>query len=740
MPRAAAQARTSPCSQCPTPVDPLRAARVAVFGDRFFYFCSAACKEAFSLHMQSARLAPARSEPPPVEVAPPREPVVREVSVREAGVPEPATRPERAPERPRSTPPGPRREAVRSLVLESPESPSRAGVLPAAAALGLLGLSIDLALGSNAPPWLAPGLSAASCGALIWATLNQPQMVWRGPALLGLLAPLGATLAALGSLLIERRAAPLTAAMAGSICLAAATSLVLLGRERRALQPRLDRLELALSERDHVPRSAGATRRSSALKPGEELLLEPGERAPVDAVIIAGRAQVEPWFESPLRLARQEGDALLAGARPLDAALRTLVRWAGVDRAWARLTLDPLRRADRHAGPARLSERLATTGALGLAVLGGSITLSSRLETAVALSSAAALAATLASLAWPELVALQLARGLHELLERGISFRSPSALDRTARTTAVVFCAEGTLLEGELTVSSIEPSANLSRQELLALLCGAYSGASSPLTVALSRCAQAEQIRPDATRSPSHFPGLGITAVASAGQSLVVGTRGLLLERRISVAGAEGRIAELQALGRSVLLAALDGRWVGLISLQDSVAVGGRAAVQSLLDAGVEPILLSAEARETCQAVARHLGIDQVRPEILPDERALEIRRLAEGAPGLAVVGRSSTDETALAAAPLSINVDHVGGPLERWDVDIASGDVRDAAWAVQHTRQLYGRTRRSLSAAALPAAAALVWLCLGLPAWVTPLAALAGSVWALHGSRILRV
>ena len=230
-------------------------------------------------------------------------------------------------------------------------------------------------------------------------------MVWRGPALLGLLAPLGATLAALGSLLIERRAAPLTAAMAGSICFAAATSLALLGRERRASS----RASIGSSWRypSGAERRVQQARRgaSSALKPGEELLLEPGEPAPADSVIIAGRAQVQPWFESPLRLARQEGDALLAGARPLDAALRTVVRWAGADRAWARLTLDPLRRADCHAGPARLRNAWRRRGALGLAILGGGITLSSRLETAVALSSAAALAATLASLAWPELVA-----------------------------------------------------------------------------------------------------------------------------------------------------------------------------------------------------------------------------------------------------------------------------------------------------------------------------------------------
>src|SRR6185436_13830842 len=109
---------------------------------------------------------------------------------------------------------------------------------------------------------------------------------------------------------------------------------------------------------------------------------------------------------------------------------------------------------------------------------------------------------------------------------------------------------------------------------------------------------------------------------------------------------------------------------------------GARSAVQTLIDANIEPVLLSGAARDTCRALGQHLGIEHVRPEVLPEDRAAELRRLTDTTPGLAVVGRSSKDDAALGAEPLSINIDEAGGPLERWDVDIASGDVRDAAWA----------------------------------------------------------
>jgi len=204
--------------------------------------------------------------------------------------------------------------------------------------------------------------------------------------------------------------------------------------------------------------------------------------------------------------------------------------------------------------------------------------------------------------------------------------------------------------------------------------------------------------------------------------------RALLLGRRISVAGAEKRVAELEALGRSVLLAALDGRYVGLLALQDGIAAGGRAAVQYLIDAEVEAILLSGEARDTCNALAHHLGIDHVRPEVAPEDRASELRRLADSTPDLAVVGRASKDDAVLGAVPLSINIEGAGGALERWDIDVASGDARDAAWAVHLARKLYADTTRSIVAASAPALVALLASLLGLPAWLAPLAGVAGS------------
>ncbi|HTV19563.1 MAG TPA: HAD family hydrolase, partial [Polyangiaceae bacterium] len=592
-----------PCSTCRGRVDPLRAARVAIFDERFHYFCSPECR---------VRFVPGSPPPLAAAVASPREPDV------DAG---------RASELPDSEAPGVANVPRDSRVGEPPSAArrdSRFGVssadsfieatpvriegaswFVAAIGLGSVGALLTLpALSSALPRWLPAVCAAPACVALLIATSRE-----RGrEATSARVAPLVAAAAALLAVAVDPARAVACARLAAVVSAVAAASRLWIVH----LRARFDALSRWVAEALDSDSPDAGTRTAASLKPGEELVLQPGARVGVDVVITAGRAQVEPWPWSRLRLQRGEGDGLLAGATVTDGALRAMVRWVGNDRGWARLGVDPARRADRHLGVARLAEWLATTGAASLGVLGSAVSLALDVPPLLALAHGAALGAALANSALSELIAVYIVQGVHRLALRGICFRSAAALDRAGRTSSVVFCDRGTLLSGELSVASIEPASDIGENELLALLAGAHAGIASPLAAALTRSLSAQRLRPDATRSPDHLPGLGVTAVASNGQALVAGTRALLLQRRISVASAESRIAELEALGRSVLLVALDGRWVGLVALQDGLRAGSRAATQTLLDAGIEPVLLSGEARETCRALARHIGIEHV--------------------------------------------------------------------------------------------------------------------------------
>src|SRR5262249_37694258 len=122
----------------------------------------------------------------------------------------------------------------------------------------------------------------------------------------------------------------------------------------------------------------------------------------------------------------------------------------------------------------------------------------------------------------------------------------------------------------------------------------------------------------------------------------------------------------------------------------DGLRPGARAAVQHLLDAQIEPVLMSGDARETCEAIGRTLDIDHIRPEVLPSDRSAEVRRLIEAGTSVAVLGHSGADEMALGAADVAVALGAAGSTPGDFGVTLASDDVRDAALALA----LASRTR----------------------------------------------
>jgi P-type E1-E2 ATPase len=148
-----------------------------------------------------------------------------------------------------------------------------------------------------------------------------------------------------------------------------------------------------------------------------------------------------------------------------------------------------------------------------------------------------------------------------------------------------------------------------------------------------------------------------------------------------------------------------------------------------LLDAGIEPVLLSGDTRETCEALGRAVDIDHIRAEVLPQDRSDEIRRLSDGGATVAVLGRSPVDDAALSAAEVSVALDSAGFSAAEWSVQLASDDVRDGAFALRLAHECRQSALKGLAAAATPGLAAGLLMAAGLAPNVTPvLAALAGA------------
>jgi cation transport ATPase len=354
--------------------------------------------------------------------------------------------------------------------------------------------------------------------------------------------------------------------------------------------------------------------------------------------------------------------------------------------------------------------------------------------------------------------ALAHARAQAQGLTHGIVFKEAAAFDAAGRAAIAVVCSRGTVLTGEPEIVALETigSGSLggvpsdggrptplaggqlpgSEAHILALAAGAEAASTHPFATAILRAARARGVTPESVRSTTIHEGLGVTALVGAGDRLVVGSRAFLLQEKVSVAVADARAQELEAQGRSVLLVALAGKLVGLVALQDGLRAGARAAVQRLLDARIEPVLLSGESRETCETIARALDIDHVRPEVLPGERGGEVRALGEGGHVVAVIGHPSSDDGALGAADVAVAMTASRGANE-WAVSLASDDVRDAALALSLPHGARERARAALALGLAPGVVALLAVASGVaPVVLGPLAMALGVALAFGAAQ----
>jgi P-type E1-E2 ATPase len=565
------------------------------------------------------------------------------------------------------------------------------------------------------------------------ASTPHPIPILTGPAL--------ATLLAAAAVVTEHASAASAISFAALVVCLTAAQIGLIDTVRGALDAEREQIAAALEH--EARRVAGDTIVSAAaadLRPGEEILLEPGDTLPVDAQVVAGTATVLPWIGATAPLHCDDGQTLVAGARVVEGRLRAIVAWAGNDRAWIRLTNDPRRRADLHAPLAQLGRHAAERWAPLAAGLAALTTYAGNQNLVAIMAGSIAAYWAVANVGVAQIASVHVLRAVLSGLRRGIVYRSAEALDRAGRVQSVAFCARGTLLLGEPEVTNVEAIGQHEGEHVLSLVAGAESAVGHPISNAVLRAARARDVRPDAVRSPTYLPGLGVTAVAASGQSLVVGNRALMLKERISVAMAEHKITDLEAMGRTVLLAAVGGKLVGAVGLQDGLRPGARASVQHLLDVGVEPVLLSGESRETCDALGRTLDIEHLRPEVLPSDRGEEIRRLADGGAVVAVIGTSPQDDVALAAADVSVALATAGSSVADYSVQLASDDVRDGAYAIRlaHRCRSNAKLGLILTLASGVAGGLAVGFALVTPA-VAPVMAFAGTLGALYALRTAR-
>ena len=432
---------------------------------------------------------------------------------------------------------------------------------------------------------------------------------------------------------------------------------------------------------------------------GDIVAIRPGERLPVDGVVIEGRSAVDESLLTgeSLPVEKHEGEAVIGGA--INGTGRLLVETSAVGEAstlariiklveGAQASKAPVQKlVDRVSAvfvPAVLVVALVTLAGWWLGT--GSFELA-----LIAAVSVLVIACPCAlGLATPTAIMV----GTGAAARSGILIKDALALEMAHRVTTVVLDKTGTLTEGQPAVADIVAD---DETEILSLAAAAQSASEHPLARAVLKEAEDRGLELAPVANFQSVTGKGLTADIGA-RRVVLGNRNLMADQGFDGGRFEDRAAALETEGRTVMWVAADEGILGLIAVADPVKASAPEAVARLKAAGIKTVMLTGDNARTAAVVGRAVAVDQVIAEVLPEDKAAEVERLRQAGEVVAMVGDGINDAPALAAADIGIAMGTgTDVAMETAAITLMRGDPLLLADAIDVSRKSYNKIRQNL-------------------------------------------
>lgn len=455
---------------------------------------------------------------------------------------------------------------------------------------------------------------------------------------------------------------------------------------------------------------------------GDVVLVRPGEKIPVDGVILEGATSIDESMLTgeSLPVEKQPGDSVVGASINKNGFIKFKATKVGMDMALSQI-IKLVEDAQGSKAPiAKLADVISgyfVPVVLAIALVAGAAWWIAGEGFVFALTvfvSVLVIACPCAlGLATPTAIMVGTGKGA----ENGVLFKNAEALEITHKVNTVVFDKTGTITEGKPDVTDIVAAEGVERNRVLQLAASAEQGSEHPLGEAIIRAAQENKLSLLETSGFQAVTGLGI-AVEVDHLPVILGNRALMQQHKVDTSAYDEKAAALAGEGKTPMYLAAQGRFLGLVAVADVIKPDSRKTIEKLHKAGIKTVMITGDNRRTAAAIAKQVGIDEVLSEVMPQDKAKKVKEIMDKGETVAMVGDGINDAPALAQANVGVAIGSgTDVAIESADVVLVKSDIHDVLTAILLSRATIRNIRQNLfwafcyNTIGIPIAAGILYL-----------------------------
>lgn len=423
---------------------------------------------------------------------------------------------------------------------------------------------------------------------------------------------------------------------------------------------------------------------------GDTILVKPGEKIPVDGEVVEGNTAIDESMLTgeSIPVDKAIGDALFGSTINKNGFLKMKATKIGRDTALAQI-IKVVEDAQGSKAPIqRLADKISGVFVpivIGIAILTFLvwIILVNPGEVTPALEALIAVLVIACPCALGLATPTSIMAGSGRAAEFGILFKGGEHLETTHHIDTVIVDKTGTVTNGKPELTDIVVASGIAEEEFLSLIGAAEKQSEHPLAEAIVKGIQDRGILLKGVQSFEAIPGYGVKTVVD-NKEILVGTRKLMNSYNVDILNVLPVMEELEANGKTAMLASIEGQYTGLVAVADTVKETSKKAIKRLHDMNIEVIMMTGDNQRTATAIGREVGIDHVIAEVLPEGKAEEVKKLQAAGKKVAMVGDGINDAPALAVADIGMAIGTgTDVAMEAADITLIRGDLNSIADAI---------------------------------------------------------